>query len=197
MTKYVLNSGRAMTSADKGRKFFEEVFKGPGNNPRLLICNFAQAREKWEEKFANDVQYFKEVFADIDPILTLAYPDKFEEQIRQSDAIFIHGGDDHLIQYWLRKFDIPKIWETKVVAGSSAGSDVLVKHFWTCDWRQCFDGLGILPIKFIAHYKSEYGINDPRGPVDWEKGHEELEKYGDVNLSIYALEEGVFEVFEI
>lgn len=186
-----------MTSADRGRKFFDEVFNGLGKNPRLLICNFALARDRWEEKFAGDVQYFKDVFVDVDPVLTLAFPEKFEEQIKETDSIFIHGGDDHLIKYWLKKFDVPKIWEGKVVAGSSAGSDVLVKHFWTCDWRQCFDGLGILPIKFLAHYKSEYGINDPRGSVDWEKGHAELEKYGDYNLPIYALEEGEFEVFEI
>lgn len=197
MTKYILNSGRAMTSADRGRKFFDEIFKGLGRNPKLLICNFALARDRWEEKFAGDLQYFKEVFDDIEPVLTLAFPDKFEQQIKENDAVFIHGGDDHLIQYWLKKYDLQKIWKGKVVAGSSAGSDVLSKHFWTCDWRQCFDGLGILPIKFLAHYKSEYGINDPRGPVDWEKGYEELEKYCDANLPIYALKEGEFEVFEI
>ncbi|KKQ60258.1 MAG: hypothetical protein US82_C0042G0004 [Parcubacteria group bacterium GW2011_GWC1_38_22] len=197
MTKYVLNSGRAMTSADKGRKFFDEIFKGLGENPKFLICYFAKAREKWEENFAKDEQYFREVFSDINPILTLAFPDQFEEQIKESDAIFIHGGDDHLIQFWLKQFDLPKIWEGKVVAGSSAGSDVLSKHFWTCDWRQCLDGLGILPIKFLAHYKSEYGINDPRGAVDWENGHKELEKYGDGGLPIYALKEGEFEIFEV
>jgi|GEM_PF-2506648 len=41
MTKYILNSGGVRNSADKGRKFFEEVFRGLGKNPRLLICNFA------------------------------------------------------------------------------------------------------------------------------------------------------------
>ena len=45
----------------------------------------------------------------------LAIPDAFVEQIKQADAIYLHGGDDHLVQYWLKQFDIPKIWEGKKV----------------------------------------------------------------------------------
>lgn len=54
------------------------------------------------------------------------------------------------------------------------------------------DGLGILPIKFLAHYKSDFGASDPRGPIDWEKAYDELSKYGDTSLPIHALEEGYF-----
>lgn len=59
------------------------------------------------------------------------------------------------------------------------------------------DGMGILPIKFIAHFNSEYGITDPRGPIDWKIAKIELENFGDRNLPVYALEEGEFEVFEV
>jgi hypothetical protein len=59
------------------------------------------------------------------------------------------------------------------------------------------DGLGILPIKFIPHYKSEtYGNDDTRGPIDWEKAYEDLADYGDKSLPIQALEEGDFVVLE-
>ena len=198
MTKYILYSGGMKKSSDKGKKFFEEVFKGLGKNPKLLVCNFAQPRENWEEKFAQDQEHLRELFTeDIEPILTLAFPDKFEQQIKECDAIYIRGGDDHLIQYWLHQFDLPKIWEGKAVSAISAGSNALSTYFWTCDWRQCMDGLGILPIKFLAHYESEYGVNDSRGPVGWERGRSELEKFGDANLPIYALKEGEFEIFEI
>ena len=122
--------------------------------------------------------------SDIEPVFEMAMPDKFEEQLQQNDAIYIHGGDDHLMQYWLKQFDIPKIWDGKVVATNSASSHALSKHFWTCDWRQLMDGLGILPIKFLAHYKSEYGEDDPRGPIDWGTALKELESYGDTSLPI-------------
>ena len=56
------------------------------------------------------------------------------------------------------------------------------------------EGLNVLPIKFLAHYKSAYGAEDPRGPINWEKALEELKEYGDKDLPIYALEEGHYEV---
>ena len=129
-------------------------------------------------------------------MLTLADPSTFEEQVRDSDAIYIHGGDDHLITYWLQKFNIPELWDGKVVATNSAGSDVLSTHFWTCDWRKLMDGLAILPIKVIPHFDSDYGADDPRGPVNWELAKRELEKYGNTELPVYALPEGEFIVIE-
>ncbi|EKE21485.1 MAG: hypothetical protein ACD_7C00216G0001 [uncultured bacterium] len=58
------------------------------------------------------------------------------------------------------------------------------------------DGLGILPIKFIPHYKSSYGEDDPRGSIDWESAYKELEGCGNKSLPIHALEEGNFIVIE-
>jgi hypothetical protein len=96
----------------------------------------------------------------------------------------------------LKQFNIPVVWDGKVVATNSASSDALSKHFWTCDWRKNMDGLDILPIKFLPHFNSDYGNNDPLGPIDWAKSYKELESYGDKNLPIYALEEGDFVVIE-
>ncbi len=197
MTKYILNSGGIGNSQDKGAKFFNEMLKGLSLSPKILICAFAQPREDWEEKFAEDVDYFNSIFnKDVRPILDLAFPDSFEKQVGESDAIYIHGGDDHLIQYWLKKFDLPKIWEGRVVATNSASSHALSQSFWTCDWRRCMEGLGILPIKFLAHFKSQYGSQDPRGSIDWDAAHSLLQKYGDNTLPIYALEEGEYKVIE-
>lgn len=195
-TKYILNSGGIRHSSEKAREFFHEVLKGFGENPQLLICAFAQPRECWETKFAEDEAMFRNMFEkNAQPLLDLAFPDTFEEQLRQSSVIYIHGGDDHLIQYWLRKFDLPKLWEGKTVATNSAGSHAMAQHFWTCDWRRCMDGLGILPIKFLAHFQSEYGKHDLRGPINWEDAYSQLQEFGDKNLPIYALKEGEFEVF--
>ncbi len=198
MIKYVLNSGGTRNNPEEGKKFFAECLKGLGDKPKLLICRFAQPREDWEKKIAEDEERTHLLFPkEVHPMITLALPEIFEQQVKDSDIIYIHGGDDHLIQYWFKKFNIPKIWEGKVVATNSASSHVLSKHFWTCDWRQCMDGLGILPIKFIAHYKSSYGNDDPRGQIDWDKAYKELADHGDKTLPIYALKEGEFVVFEI
>ena len=197
MTKYVVNSGNMKNYPEKTKKFFAEVVRDLGVNPKILLCFFANVREDWEERFDEDSKILKDFFqSDINPTFSLAMPDSFKNQVQESDAVYIHGGDDHLLQYWLKQFDAPNIWEGKVVATNSASSHALAKHFWTCDWRKCMDGLGILSIKFLAHFKSDFGATDPRGPIDWDAAYKELEAYGDKNLPIYALEEGDYEVFE-
>lgn len=197
MTKYVLNSGGFGDKPELSKRFFAEVVKNLGPHPNVLICCFAQPREDWEEKFAEEEKYLPQLMPKgVSPVLELAFPQIFKTQIAHSDAIYIKGGDDHLLQYWLRKFDIPTIWEGKVVGTNSASSHAMAKHFWTCDWRQCMDGLNVLPLKFLSHYKSSYGAEDPRGPVDWEKALDELKKYGDKNIPIYALKEGHYKVIE-
>lgn len=197
MTKYILNSGGLKSWPEKAVEFNREIVKDLGNKPRILFCYFAIARENWEGKFSEyNKRFLESMEKGVEPIFELAYPDKFTEQIKNNDAIMIHGGDDNLLLYWLKQFNLPEIWKDKVVAGSSAGSDVLVKHFWACDWRQCLDGLGILEIKFIPHYKSETYDDDPRGPIEWNKAYNELENYGDKTLPIQALEEGDFIVIE-
>lgn len=198
MTKYILNSGGLRKNPEKAKKFFSEMVKDFGANPKILLCFFAKKRENWEEKFDEYSKNLAESLPDgIQPVFELAFPDRFIEQVKNSDVIYIHGGDDYLVQYWLKQFDLPAIFKDKVVATNSASSDALAKYFWTCDWRHCMEGLGILPIKFIPHYKSDWGKDDPRGPIDWQKAYEELASFEDQNLPIYALEEGQFKIFKV
>jgi peptidase E len=201
MTKYILNSGAASKYPEKDAAFIKEILSSLKNKKgpvKVLYCFFAQPREHWEEKFQsyqeNFSQLAQQAYPGIKLEFDLAFPDQFEKQVQTSNAIIIPGGDDYLLQFWLKQFDLPKLWNGKVVAGSSAGSDALVSTFWTCDWRKCMEGLGILPIKFIPHFNSSSYNNNPRGPVDWQAAYQELQAYGDPTLPIYAPEEGDFVV---
>lgn len=197
MTKYVLNSGGLSSYPEKTKAFFAELVKDQGNEPIVLICLFSRARERWEIDFLSFEENYPPLFPnDVTPKLVMAVPDQFEQQVAQADIILLAGGDDHLLTYWLQRFDIPNMWEGKVVAGSSAGSIFLSTHSWTCDWRECIDGFGIVPVKIIPHFNSTYGNDDPRGPIDWEKAKEELVQYGDTSLPIHIPEEGDFIVIE-
>ena len=197
MTKYVLNSGAVGDNPEKARSFFAEISDGLGDNPKLLIGFFAQKREDWESGFEVISERVKSYAPEgVTPELALAFPDSFQDQMKSSDAIYLPGGDDHLCQYWLRQLNVPKVWDGKVVGTNSATSHAMSKHFWTCDWRKCMDGLGILDIKFLAHFNSDFGASDPRGPIDWQKAHDELSGYGDSSLPIHALAEGDYIVIE-
>lgn len=198
MTKYVLNSGGTSDKPELARRFFSELFRDLGETPKLLQCYFAQPREDWESKYRQDIEIVPTLIPQgVRPIFEMAFPDTFAQQIARSDVINIRGGDDYLLQYWLRQFDLPKLFAGKTVGTSSASSHALAKQFWTCDWRKCMDGIGVLPIKFLAHYKSAYGQGDPRGSIDWDRAYDELAKYGDPSLPIHALEEGQFVVIRV
>jgi len=196
MTKYILNSGGYKNNPELAKKFFAEIVRGLGNSPKFIIVPFSQPREDWETKFAEDTKGRFQMFIEgVNPTFELALPKTFEEQIKNADIVYMHGGDDTLLQYWLKQFDLPKIWEGKIVATSSASSDALSKYFWTCDWRECGEGLGILPIKFLPHFESDFGATDPRGPIDWNKALKELKSYKE-DLPVHALKEGEFIIFE-
>jgi hypothetical protein len=95
------------------------------------------------------------------------------------------------------KFNVSVIWKDRTIGTNSASSSILATSYWTCDWRQCFDGFGVLPIKFIPHFNSEFGSDDPRGPIDWQAAKDELAEYGDKSLPIYALERAEYVVFNV
>jgi hypothetical protein len=197
MTKYVLNSGGIKHQPALKRQFHQEVVKGLGSNPKFVLCNFAQGREYWEPKFQHYSDMIIEDMADgVMSTFELAMPATFGEQCKRADVIYFHGGDDTLLQYWMKQFDMPELFTGKVVATNSASSNMLAAHYWTCDWRQCADGLGLLPIKFIPHYLSDFGTDDPRGPINWQKSYDELEAFGDPSLPIHSLKEGEFIAIE-
>lgn len=198
MTKYVVQSGGIRNQPELKKQFHQELIKGLGNNPKFLLCNFAQGREYWEAKFPGYADSIREDMPEgLIPSFVLAMPDTFAEQCKEADVIYFHGGDDHLVQYWMRQFNLPELFNGKVVATNSASSNMLATCYWTCDWRKCGDGLGVLPIKFIPHYESAFGADDPRGPIDWAAAKEELEGYGDTILPIYALKEGEYAIFNL
>ncbi len=198
VTKYILNSGGVNNQPELKRQFHQEIVNGLGSSPKFLLCNFAQGREYWELKFPGYSSAIAEDMPEgVKPAFELATPDKFVEQCEQADVIYFHGGDDHLLKYWMGQFNMTEIFEDKVVATNSASSNMLVTHYWTCDWRQCADGSAILAIKFIPHYQSEFGADDPRGPINWQGAYEELKAYGDSSLPIHALKEGEYTVFHL
>jgi len=195
-TKYILNSGGIKREPKLQKLYHQEIVQGLGNAPKFLLCNFAQGREFWDTKFRGYCESIKaDMPAGVTPSFELAMPATFAEQCKRADVIYMHGGDDHLLRYWMRQFDLPELFKDKVVAGNSAGSDLLVAHHWSNDWRTCGDGLGIVPVKFIPHFGSVTDPADQRGQADWQKGYEELAAYGDTSLPIYALHEGEFAVF--
>jgi len=198
MTKYVLNSGYEFKYPLKASKFIEEMIPDEKKAFSVLIVNFAQRRNMWEEKYEK-LQKSINTFLPVGHIISysLAFPDIFRKQCEQADVIYIQGGEDNLLKFYLDQFtDLESFFKNKTVVSSSAGSNYLSSYYWTCDWRSHFTGSHILPIKFLPHYLSDYGSKNPLGKINWNKALKELKNYGDDSLPVHALEEGDYVVIQ-
>jgi len=82
----------------------------------------------------------------------------------------------------------------KVVAGTSAGAEILSKYSYNLDTSELSENLGLLPIKFIPHWQSDYK-DIKNNSVDWKKVYHELKNYKE-DLEIVTLREGEFKVYE-
>lgn len=192
MTKYVLLGGYAWKAADGGKAFAETLVKGHTAPVKFLICLFARPEKlKWL-LFAEDKSTFSSHLPESIIDFRLANVGRFIEQVQWADVIYFRGGKT---QKLIEKLDQNVGWEKKLegktVAGASAGANMMAKYYYGLDKPGAREGLGLLPIKTIVHWKSDY--NAPN--IDWDKAYAELKTYGE-NLHILTLPEGSFTVIE-
>jgi hypothetical protein len=195
MTKYILAGGYIVhKSPDGGKAFCEELIKGIDKKPiKILDCMFARPVDSWQEKMAEDEIFFRSNIKDFE--LELANPHNFVEQFKNSDIIFLRGGFIAQLVDMLNK-DISWInyLSRKVIAGTSAGAASIAKYYYVGKTSRIGEGLNLLPIKLIAHWKTE-STNYSENKIDWDRGFQELEKYKEL-LPIYTLKEGEFIVLD-
>ena len=167
MTKYILVGGadKSATSEQKSA-LSQAIWVEAQRPPNILSVLFSRPREDWESGYDSFRRYFTELFGDAYDV-QLAFPGTFDEQVKWADVIYIHGGDETLLAYWLSQYDLEKLFADKVVVGSSAGAEYLSAFFWTPDWREIKQGSALVNVSVIVHYSSKYGTSDPRGRIDW------------------------------
>lgn len=192
MTTFILIGGDIKKAPDGGKSFCEEIKKhANGTQIKILDCLFARPQDIWEEKSNNDIEFFSNHLENFD--LVLAKPENFIEQLKVSNVIFFQGGfPQDLISTLNITGDWLKEIETKIVVGSSAGADIFCKYYGVGKTMNIREGLGILPIKFIPHWKSDYGqgLN-----IDWDTLLSNLQSYNE-GLEVITLQEGEFKIIK-
>lgn len=195
MIKYILVGGYIRNASDKGRAFCEELVKDFEKKPvKILDCIFARPVELWQKILEEDKVFMSEFVTDFD--LELADPDIFVEQVKRSDVVFLRGGFTKVLMDMLSKnADWINYLDGKVVAGSSAGGEVIAKYYHVLTTNRKGDGFGLVPIKFIPHWKSS-NFDDADRNLDWGNIIKELKEYKD-DFEILTLSEGEFRIFNI
>lgn len=193
MIKYILVGGYLHKASDGGKAFCEELVKGINKKPvRILDCIFARNLEDWESVLEKDKEFFNKFITNFE--LQLADPEKFTEQVKNSDVIYLKGGYTRKIMELLSKnLDWIKELDGKVLAGTSAGADAIAKYYTVLSTKRVGEGLGLLPVKFIPHWDSDYS-DDEVSDINWQDELNKLKEYKE-ELPIYTLREGEFKIF--
>jgi len=191
MTKYILAGGYMHKAPDGGKSFCDEISKTIIGQPiRILDCLFGRDREDWNQRFQDDKNFFEKNI----PLVSneLAQPDQFIKQIKQSDVIFFQGGVPRKIIDVLPPIDeLVSVLAGKIIVGSSGGADVLCKYYGVGKTMNVREGLGLVPVKFIPHWKSDYAAGIT---INWDQLFQDLKNYGE-DLEIVTLGEGEFKIF--
>lgn len=160
-------------------------------NAKVLSCMFSRDTDRWEELFARFKPHFLKTFGDSADV-RLADTKRFKEQAEWADVIYLHGGDLDMLRENLPKAEpLLNLFSGKTVIGSSAGAQLLSTYCWRCSKRRVDTGLGFTPLNVLVHYQSDFGSQDPRGPIDWAKAATELQQAaGDAEIT--CISEGQF-----
>ncbi len=191
MTKFILVGGYIQKAPDGGESFCKELIKGHSVPVKILDCIFARIKERWDESFLADRELFNKYIPEKFE-LHLADYENFIDQVKWADVVFLRGGSSEEL---IRALEERAKWkdhiEDKTIAGTSAGADALSTYYFGLDSLEARKGLGLVPIKVIPHFKSDYHGWE----FDWNKAYSNLKSYKE-DIPILALAEGQFEVMQ-
>jgi len=170
-TKFILHGGFQKGKTDEdNRDFYTEILKGVSERATVLLVPFAKDFERRPASISKVRAEFEHVKSTRKLAFEIANEKDFIEQIRLADVVYFHGGISEKLLETLSGYpELEKAVQGKVVAGESAGANVLGRFFYSPYANSVFEGLGVLPIKIIPHYKKEFAGKLDSVGLDFEK----------------------------
>lgn len=156
MTKFILHGGFTRKENELNRSFFEELVKDIPNNGKLLMVFFASRDDDPSDTF-QELKKKVEAAAGTGRNLTvvMATRENFLDEVKNSDAIYLHGGSTNKLLDVLRTFpSLKPLVEGKTVAGSSAGAYAIAAYGASHSEDAMREGMALAPLRVVCHYES-------------------------------------------
>ena len=152
MTKYILHGGDIFKRNSDNNNFFREMTLGLEGRIRVLLNYFAREESEIDKLAKQDKQRIVRYSENKNLEFQVAEIERFENQIKWANVMYMGGGSTIRLMEKLKKIkNIEKLFEGKVIAGSSAGAYALSKYYWSNNAKMLGKGLGILNIKCYCH----------------------------------------------
>jgi len=156
MTKYILHGGNSKEINPDNDSFFKEMTLGSKGRTLVLLNYFSREESVIPELAKQDKARFLANSENKDLEFEIANEDKLSEQLKNANVMYMRGGETEWLVKKLSKIqNLEKLFEGKVIAGSSAGVYALSKYCWENDSKRLGDGLGILNFKAFCHYSPQ------------------------------------------
>ncbi len=183
-TKLILHGGFNVEKKDEDNSsFYKEILKDAPENASILLIPFAKDADRISLATQKVASEFTQNKWQKNINVVVASEKDFLSQLQVAEVVYFHGGVSSKLLDALKSYSkLGERLKGKIVAGESAGANVLGRFFYSPYVDSVFEGLGILPIKIIPHYKEEY-----EGKLD-DVG---------VDLETVRLSEYDFKVFQI
>lgn len=185
MTKIVLHGGETAYGLDDSPDFFREMlYVIEKEELSILLVYFARPGNQWESLSIDDKDNF-EKNTNKKCLFTIASLHDFQNQSRNADLIFFKGGDGPLLIDAISQFsNFRDLINGKVLGGTSAGSNLFSRYFYSMRGHRVIEGLGILNIKLFTHFRDQY-----------QQEYLELRNFGDNQLDLVTIPEGKYIVY--
>ncbi len=156
--KFILHGGfNPGQTNENNADFYKEILKDAPEGAIVLLVPFAKDADRIAPATQKVTSEFNSNKWQKDIKVKVANEEDFIEQLKSADIAYFHGGASLKLLEALKKYpDLEEALVGKTVAGESAGANVWSKYFYSPKADVVSEGLGILPIKMMPHYKKEY-----------------------------------------
>ena len=120
---------------------------------KILLVYFAEREEMIELRIEQDKESFNKNGESKNLEFRIASPENFLEGCKWANVIYLHGGRTAKLMEVLKKYrNLEQVFSDKIIAGDSAGANVLAQFSYGKNSKEVNEGLKILPFKVVVHY---------------------------------------------
>lgn len=199
MINIILHGGFIDYYPNSAKKLFSEVASNLGTDSTVLICLFASESQNYKT-FVDIKAVIHSYIPDFKGHFKFATAETFLEDVSSSDLIIIRGGDPNILLTRLKSYDLDKLklsLANSTVLAISAGAYAFSKYYLNVAPSGVISlhtGLGLLNVKTVVHYESDFYIKKYPGIFSWEKV-DSLFSNAFSDLDYVKLEDGQYKSF--
>lgn len=156
-TKFIIHGGFNKNKTDENNSlFYSEILRDVSDGAHILLVPFAKDEDRIIPATEKISKEFQSVSEGKTLHINIATRDNFLNQLSEANVIYFHGGVSTKLLESLKPYgDLSSYFEGKIIAGESAGANILSTYFYSPNANQVLEGLKVLPIRMIPHYTED------------------------------------------